>query len=104
MRVDLDKLSTQYCSEPYEYNAKKVVHMIPDIVTEFRALREIAEAAMRFHMGHVHFCARVTSQGSAKCNCNIDDLFEATRDYETKFIEESNDKEESYQVQSQSQA
>lgn len=53
-KIDLDRLSTQYCSEPYEYSAKKVVHMIPDIVAEMRALREIAEAAMRFHMGHVH--------------------------------------------------
>lgn len=85
-KIDLDRLSTQYCSEPYEYNAKKVVHMIPDIVAEMRALREIAEAAMRFHMGHVHFCA-MTKGMSNPCDCNIDPLFYATRDYEKRFIQ-----------------
>lgn len=42
-KIDLEKLSTEYCSEPYELNAKKVVHMIPDIVAELRASRALRE-------------------------------------------------------------
>lgn len=43
--IDIEKLSTEYCSEPYELNAKAVVHMIPDIVAELRAAREIVALA-----------------------------------------------------------
>lgn len=37
--IDIDKLASQYCSEPYELHAKELVHMIPDIVAELRAAR-----------------------------------------------------------------
>lgn len=37
--IDIDKLASEFCSEPYELHAKKIVSMIPDIVAELRAAR-----------------------------------------------------------------
>ena len=49
--VDLDKLASEYCSEPYELNAKEVVRLIPDIVAELRASRALVKHLSEYTEG-----------------------------------------------------
>jgi hypothetical protein len=83
-QIDLDKIASEFCSEPFDYNQKEIVRVLPDIAKELRLSRLVIEAARGFSMAHTHLCALVKNP-KEHCSCGVNNLFNALRYYESEI-------------------